>query len=55
MNNYKKTIDVVHTPGIFLLYGIPCDGDVYLEDNGEWFIQENLYDIETDKKNFKTG
>ncbi|XP_061383722.1 G-protein coupled receptor Mth2-like isoform X5 [Danaus plexippus] len=41
MNNYKKTIDVVHTPGIFLLYGIPCDGDVYLEDNGEWFIQED--------------
>ncbi|CAG9561720.1 unnamed protein product [Danaus chrysippus] len=40
MNNYKKTIDVVHTPGIFFLYGIPCDGDVYLEDNGEWFIQE---------------
>ncbi|CAK1551263.1 unnamed protein product [Leptosia nina] len=39
-DNYKRSVDLAGSGEFVLLTGIPCDGDVYIEDGGPWYVQE---------------
>lgn len=40
INNFKRRINLNDTDKYVLFEGLPCGGEVYMEDRGKWFVQE---------------